>query len=93
MALEIQDIYAAGSLATIRARCDEPSARLEARIRRRDDDSARDNHEVYAAKLAREADSSYVADIPGLTEGTYRITVAGGAKVGSATDVFLVARP
>jgi hypothetical protein len=91
VALEVQDVYLAGRLATIRARCDDPSARLVARIFRRDSDPARDNKEIDAFDMARDTDGAQVVDVPRLAEGTYRVIVGGGAKVGRASDVFLVA--
>jgi hypothetical protein len=91
VALEIQDVYPAGRWATIRARCDDPSARLVAHIARRDADPARDNREIGVYDMVLEAAGMRVVDVPGLGEGTYRVTIRGGAKVGRASDVFLVA--
>jgi pimeloyl-ACP methyl ester carboxylesterase len=91
VALDLDDVYPSGGLVTIRARCDDPGARLVARIFRRDSDPTRDNREINAFAMARDADGSQVVDVPGLPEGTYRATVEGGAKVGRASDVFLVA--
>lgn len=84
VALMIDDLYSSKERLTIRARCEDPAEALMATVVR-----AGDGQQVAQAPLQR-VDAQAEATLDPLPEGTYRVRISGGPKVGSASDVFLV---
>lgn len=83
----IDDVYAVDEPVRIRARCEDRSKRLTARVV-----DVRTSAEVFAAGFSAASGDSQEVELPPLPESTYRVTV-GAQGVSSVTDVFLVARP
>jgi hypothetical protein len=84
VALMIEDLYGSKEPITVRARCEDPAEPLAASVVR-----VADGQEVARTAL-KGTDTSAEATLAPLPEGTYRIHVSGGSRVGSASDVCLV---
>src|SRR5688572_16639429 len=85
VAVTVDDLYAASERVIVRAHCDDRAATLNASVM-----DAASGAEVARVVIPGGGELSREAALGPLPEGTYRITVHGGPRVGSATDVFIV---
>ena len=88
VSLDIEDAYSTADRVVVRARCEEPERPLEAAVV----DAATGTVAARVPIVAGRQGAMGEAAVGPLPEGTYRVTVRGGPDVGSATDLFLVAR-
>ena len=88
VAVMVDDLYSTSERVMVRARCEDPTQRLEATVTNVGSGVVIARAPIVSDRVGGTGEGA-VGPLP---EGTYRVTAGGGPDVGSATDVFIVTK-